>query len=422
VNRNKPERSVREISAITNYPRLLKRYARLLELTSDLVSTLDLGTLLQHIVDAAQELTESEEASLLLYDPQTNQLYFQAATGPLEEEDKQTAIPADQSIAGWIFTHGEPLLLEDAKNDPRFFREVDVLTHFQTRSILGVPLHAKDKTLGVIEVVNKRKGTFQEMDLRLLQSLAAQAAIAIENSRLFQQSDLVAEMVHELRTPLAALTAAAYLMQRPELEVDQRNKLSRTIYGEVQRLNDMTTDFLDLARLESGRMRFIREPVHLEGLIRECLEVIRPQAEAESITLETEIDRSLSPVQGDRNQLKQLLLNFLTNAIKYNHHGGRVRVQLHRKSDELLLAVEDTGRGIPPESLPRIFDRFYRVPDKQASITGTGLGLLISKRIAENHQGKIEVESELGRGSKFTLHLPADRSPETSPHTPKGVL
>lgn len=418
MSRNKSEQSAREKSAITNYPRLLNRYARLLELTSDMVSTLDLGTLLQHIVDAAQELTESEGASLLLYDPQTHLLYFQAATGQLDEEDKQTAVPADQSIAGWIFTHGEPLLVEDAKTDPRFFREVDVLTRFQTRSILGVPLLAKDKTLGVIEVVNKQKDTFQEMDLRLLQSLAAQAAIAIENSRLFQQSDLVAEMVHELRTPLAALTAAAHLMQRPELEVDQRNKLSRTIYGEVQRLNDMTTDFLELARLESGRVRFVREPVLLEGLIRECLEVIRPQAESESITLETEIDRSLSPVQADRNRLKQLLLNLLTNAIKYNHRGGRVRVHLHRKDDELLLTVEDTGRGIPSESLSRIFDRFYRVPDKEASITGTGLGLAISKRIAENHEGRIEVDSEPGRGSKFTLHLPADGSPATSPPAP----
>ena len=406
MNKNKSERSEREISAITNYPRLLKRYARLLELTSDMVSTLDLGTLLQHIVDAAQELTESEEASLLLYDPQTNQLYFQAATGPLDEKDKQTAVPADQSIAGWIFTHGEPLLVEDAKNDPRFFREVDVLTRFQTRSILGVPLLAKDKTLGVIEVVNKRKGTFQEMDLRLLQSLAAQAAIAIENSRLFQQSDLVAEMVHELRTPLAALTAAAHLMQRQELEVDQRNKLSRTIHGEVQRLNDMTTDFLELARLESGRVRFVREPVLLEGLIRECLEVIRPQAESESITLETEIDRSLSPVQADRNRLKQLLLNLLTNAIKYNHRGGRVRVHLHREGDELLLTVEDTGRGIPSESLSRIFDRFYRAEEVSDSTKGAGLGLYLAKAVVEAHGGQIWVDEKVGSGTRICFTLP----------------
>jgi signal transduction histidine kinase len=400
------DRSAREISAITNYPRLLKRYARLLEIASELVSVLDLNTLLQHIVDAAQELTESEGASLLLYDPQTHQLYFQAATGPLNEQEKQTAIPAESSIAGWIFTNNEPLLVEDAKSDPRFFREIDVLTQFKTRSILGVPLHAKDKTLGVIEVVNKLEGTFQEIDLRLLQSLAAQAAIAIENSRLFQQSDLVAEMVHELRTPLAALTAAAHLIQRPELEDDQRDKLSRTMYSEVQRLNEMATDFLDIARLESGRISFVREPIYLEGLIRECLEIIRPQAEAERITLATEIDRSLEPVLGDRNRLKQLLLNLLTNAIKYNHQRGQVLVTLRCEGDELLLSVKDTGKGIPPESLSRVFDRFYRVPDQETGAIGTGLGLAIAQRIAKNHNGIVEVESVLDQGSTFTLRLP----------------
>jgi signal transduction histidine kinase len=412
VSKNKSKRTAREISAIHNYPRLLKKYARLLELNSDLGSTLDLETLLNQIVDAAQELTESEEASLLLYDPQTNHLYFQAATGFLEDEDKQTAVPADNSIAGWIFTHREPLLLEDAKSDPRFFREIDVLTDFKTRSILGVPLITKDKTLGVIEVVNKLVNTFQETDIRLLQSLAAQAAIAIENSRLFQQNDIVAEMVHELRTPLTALTAAAHLMQRSELEDDQREKLFRTISGEVKRLNDMATGFLDLARLESGRMRFVREPIQLEGLIRESLEIIRPQAEAESIALKTKFDRGLPPVNGDRNRLKQLILNLLTNAIKYNRPGGRVRVLLHRQGDEVLMRVEDTGRGIPPESLPKIFDRFYRVPDQEAGIVGTGLGLTIAKRIAETHQGTIEMESKLGEGSTFTLRLPAYRKPD----------
>ena len=263
--------------------------------------------------------------------------------------------------------------------------------------------------MGVIEVVNKRENTFQKTDIRLLQSLAAQAAIAIENSRLFQQNDIVAEMVHELRTPLTALTAAAHLMQRSELEDDQREKLFRTISGEVKRLNDMATGFLDLARLESGRMRFVREPIQLEGLIRESLEIIRPQAEAESITLETKLDRGLSSVNGDRNRLKQLVLNLLTNAIKYNHRGGRVGVFLHVEGDEMLLSVEDTGRGIPPESLPNIFDRFYRVPDQEAGIVGTGLGLTIAKRIAETHQGTIEVESKLGEGSKFTLRLPINR-------------
>jgi signal transduction histidine kinase len=394
-------------TAIRNYPLLLHRYERLLEVTSDLASTLDLRVLLQHIVEAAQESTDSEAASLLLYDGESHQLYFEAASNIAREHLGHHAVPAEDSIAGWVFIHREPLIVADALQDPRFFGEVDIRTSFETRSILGVPLHTKDKTLGVIEAVNKRAGAFDEQDVRLLETLAAQAAIAIENARLFQQSDVVAEMVHELRTPLTALSAAAHMLQRLNIPEDQRLKLSRTVLGEVQRLNGIASDFLELARLESGRRPLLREPVDLGGLVQETLEVVRPQAEAEGVSLATDVDRNLTPIQGDRNLLKQLLLNLLTNAVKYNRRGGTVRVRVSREQAEVILAVSDTGRGIPADSLPHMFERFYRVPDQEGRVLGSGLGLTIAKRIAENHRGRIEVTSEIGRGSVFSVYLPA---------------
>ena len=393
-------------TAIRNYPKLLNRYQRLLELTSDLASTFDLDTLLQRIVVAARELTESEASSLLLYEKQTHSLYFEAATGALVSGVGQRAIPADNSIAGWVFTHGEPIVSQDVINDPRFYREMDALTRFETQSILGVPLRTKDKVLGVIESVNKTEGIFTDEDVQILQTLAAQAAIAIENSQLFLQSDLIAEIVHELRTPLAALTAASHLLQRAELPADQRTKISQTILHEVQRLNDLTTDFLELSRLESGRMRFKREPVHLGGLAQESLEVVRAQAESREIELETEFDASLVPVHGDRKVLKQLLLNLLTNAIKYSQPGAVVTVSLHSEGDEVLMEVRDTGRGISPEDQERLFQRFYRAAEGADDVQGTGLGLVIAKRIAESHEGSISVESALGEGSNFTVRLP----------------
>ncbi|MGH2628808.1 MAG: ATP-binding protein [Anaerolineales bacterium] len=399
----------RDRSAIRNYPLLLRRYGRLLEIISDVVSTHDLESLLRHIVDAAVELTQCEAASLLLHDPKTRHLYFEAATGDIVEQLGRAAVPAENSIAGWVFTHREPLLVNDALGDPRFFREVDLLTEFRTRSVLGVPLLHKGTPLGVIEAVNKKEGGFAEDDVRILQTLAAQSAIAIENSRLFQQNDLISEMVHELRTPLASLTAATHLLQRPDLPGDQRQNLARTIYGEVRRLNEMATDFLDLARLESGRVRFVREPVHLGGLVGEVLELVRLQAETEDVLLISDLDSTLAPVPGDRNRLKQVLLNLLTNAIKYNQRGGKVFIRLARRDDRIELAVQDTGRGIPSESLPHIFERFYRVPEREGRGAGTGLGLAIAKRIVENHQGDIRVESTAGQGSTFTISLP--RSP-----------
>ncbi len=385
---------------------LLKRYDRLLEMTSDLVSTLELSTLLQMIVDGAKELTDSQAAALLLYNPQRNQLYFEAATVPLRSDDTLIAIPPDNSVAGWIFTHREPLLVDDAPGASRFFREVDLIISFRSKSILGVPLRTKGKTIGVIEAVNKLEGDFTEHDKHVLKALAAQAAIAIENTRLFKQSDLVAEMVHELRTPLSALSAAAHLLQRPELEDEQRSKIRQTLFNEVQRLNELSTNFLELSRLESGRVRFEREPVLLEGLVRECIEVMRLQADSVDISLETDIDRTLSPLMGDRNQLKRLLLNLITNAIKYNQKEGWVRISLHRKDDDALLMVSDNGKGIPTESIPNLFNRFYRVPDQEGLISGTGLGLAIAKRIALNHNGTIEVDSEVGEGTTFKVKLP----------------
>jgi signal transduction histidine kinase len=264
----------------------------------------------------------------------------------------------------------------------------------------------------VIEAVNKLQDSFDEHDERVLQALAAQAAIAIENSRLFKQSDLIAEMVHELRTPLSALSAAVHLLQRSELEEEQRRKIGHTIYGEVQRLNEMTTNFLELSRLESGRVHLEREPIYLEGMVRECIEILRIQAEAENIALETDIDRGVPTVSGDRGQLKRLLLNLLTNAIKYTDSGGWVRVSIHSSDGTLQLTVEDNGRGIPADSLPHLFDRFYRVPEQETRTAGTGLGLAIANRIVQAHGGTIEVESVLGKGTKFIVLLPSGGSEE----------
>jgi signal transduction histidine kinase len=399
-----------EVAAIRNCPQVLHRYERLIETASDLVSSLDLSTILDHIVDAAKELTECQSASLLLFDPSSKQLYFEAATFSLPDRRSQLVVPIENSIAGWVFSHGEVALVDDVPQDPRFYAEVYVLTDHQTRSILCVPLHLKQKTLGAIEAINKQEGKFDEDDVRILQAVATQASIAIENNRLFKQSDLIAEMVHELRSPLSALTAACHLLQHPDLKEEHRIKLRQTILNESLRLDTMTGGFLDLARLESGRVHFKREPVHLGGLAEECLEIIRPQADAESITLESSLGTSIAPVTGDRDRLKQLLLNLLTNAIKYNKPGGKVRVRLQSEGNDVLLSVQDTGCGIPAKSLPHIFERFYRVPKEEDHSRGAGLGLAIAKRIAESHQASIEVKSRSGRGSTFTVRVPTQKS------------
>jgi signal transduction histidine kinase len=389
-----------------NNTELLRRYDRLLEMTSELVSTLDIGVLLKLIVDAAEELTDSQAAALLLYNQQRNHLYFEAATEQLRSDDTLIAIPMENSIAGWVFQNKQPLILEDASKDPRFFKEIDIVTSFPATNIIGVPLLTKEKTIGVIEAVNKATG-FDDHDRRVLEALAAQAAIAIENSRLFRQSDMISELVHELRTPLSALSAAVHLLQREDLEGVQRERIRQTIANEVHRLNELATNFLELSRLESGRVRFDKEPVHLEGLLRETYEILRPQADQERISLEAEIQESLAPVMGDRNQLKRMLLNLISNAIKYNQNGGSVLATLSRHDHGVEIRIQDTGVGIPEDQIRNLFHRYYRVPGSDSHFSGTGLGLTIAKRIIQNHSGHINVESKLGEGSTFTVWLPS---------------
>jgi signal transduction histidine kinase len=247
-----------------------------------------------------------------------------------------------------------------------------------------------------------------------LETLAAQAAVAIINARLFQQSDLIAEMVHELRTPLAALTATSHILARADLPIERRLEFISTIREETDRLTRMTTEFLDLAKLESGRARFDRQPFEIGELVHECVAVVIPQADSREIAIHEQMF-GLPPVIGDRGKIKQVLLNLLTNAIKYNREGGHIHVSGQNEAGRLRVAVRDTGKGIPPESLPRIFEKFYRVPDSEGWSQGTGLGLAIAKRIAESHGGKMLVESTVDVGTTFSFTLPLHIEGEPRP-------
>jgi signal transduction histidine kinase len=395
-------------TARRNYPVLLKRMERLMEVSRTLASTLELGKLLRKIIEAAKELTDAEAASIMLFDPSSGELRFEAATNMEEGSVMQgIVIPVEGSIAGWIVTHSEPLVVPDTSRDPRWSQKVDQQTAFVTRSILGVPLVTRDKSIGALEALNKRDGTFTHDDVTTLQTLAAQAAVAIINARLFQQSDQISEMVHELRTPLNSLTASSHLLLRPELPEAKRVELVKTLQKETQRLSQMTTDFLDLAKLESGRMRFAREIFDARELIDECVDVVRQQAAARGITVQAHSAPAPQTLDSDRSKVKQVLLNLLTNAIKYNRENGGIIVTTWVTSDGYYsISVADTGKGIPPDAMAHMFEKFYRVPDSESTATGTGLGLPIAKRIVEALGGEMGVKSTAGVGSTFYFTLP----------------
>jgi two-component system phosphate regulon sensor histidine kinase PhoR len=243
-------------------------------------------------------------------------------------------------------------------------------------------------------------------DQAVLYTLGAQAAVAIENARLFQQSDLIAELIHELRTPLSSIGTAAHLLLKPEITEEQRSHMVEIIQNETFRLSEMASSYLDLARLESGRAQFNPEPFDFIALLDECVLVMRTKATEKGLSLEVVVPDSLPQLKADRNKIKQVILNLLSNAIKYNRPSGSILVTISTGEDELCIAVRDSGMGIPPDSLSHMFEKFYRAPGSEHLAPGTGLGLSICKFIIEAHRGHIDVESQAGSGTTFTVHLP----------------
>jgi len=414
-------RTTRETDALTPND-LLLHYKRIIDISNYLSSTYDQGTLLKRIVAAAKELIHTEAASILLLDEATGQLRFAIASNIKASEMDDIIVPLEGSIAGWIVTHGEPRVIEDLSNEDNHFRGVDSRIGFQSINLLGVPMRSHKRVIGVMQAMNKLNGKrFTDNDIVTLRTLASQAAIAIENARLFQQSDFIAEMVHELRTPLMALKASTSLLARPDLPEAKRTDIVQTMRSETERLIDLTDDFLNVARLESGRVQLTVSQFDLLELLRETIDVVRPQAEQKNIQMM--VGEGTFTAEADRGKVKQVLLNLLTNAIKYNRNDGHIYIYceatLESEHPFILVAVRDTGYGISREHQKNMFQKFYRVPTTENIARGTGLGLTICKHIVEGHGGRIWLESEEDIGSTFLFTIP--RIEASEPAATAGV-
>ncbi|MCA9923469.1 MAG: GAF domain-containing sensor histidine kinase [Anaerolineales bacterium] len=409
MHENMPERVTTE----TISPEHLKR---LLEISARLSSTLQLDELLALVMEVATELTHTETASILLVDRDTGQLHFAASTDNVVPENIE--VPLDNSIAGWVVRHGRSLILGDVQGDTRFYNNVDKNLEFVTRSMLAVPLTTSQGVIGALEVLNKEGNLpYTGQDVALMESLASQSAVAILNAHLFNQSDLLAEIMHEIKTPLMAITSASELMTRPDFPVDKHGELIGMINRESKRLSKMTRDFLDFARLESRRIRLARLPVDVRTVIMDVVHISESQATERGIAIEADLPAHLPDSDsewrliGDSDRLKQIVLNLVSNAVKYNVDNGRVTILAKVTDNEVVLDVADTGNGIEPQDMEHLFERFYRIPGSEGQ-EGTGLGLSVAKKLVEEHNGRIEVSSTIGVGTTFTISLPLTNEPE----------
>lgn len=395
---------------------------RLLEIGRILSSNLDLPSLLQSIVAVASEITDSQGASILLYDPTARVLRFEALPPGQNPALKKITVPVDSSVAGWVFSKASPLIINDARADPRIYREVDRQIHFQTRSILGVPLVVKQEPIGVLEAVNKFGAQdYTEADQTALETLAAQAAIAIENARLLaklqeanqelmrldrMKSDFIAIASHELRTPLGLILGHATFLT--ELVDEQYQDQIEVIVRSAERLKTIVEDLARISHQEEGQSRVRHRPFSMSLLVQSLVDSSRELAREKKIEFDCDTP-SGDPltVDGDRDKIEIALTNLIRNALIFTDEGGQVGVKAEGSEDYVKVFVVDSGIGIPASSIDRVFQRFYQV---ESHLTrkhgGMGLGLSIAKAMVEMHHGQIWCESKEGVGSLFCVMLP----------------
>jgi two-component system phosphate regulon sensor histidine kinase PhoR len=224
--------------------------------------------------------------------------------------------------------------------------------------------------------------------------------------------DFIANISHEFKTPLTAIQGFAETLLGGALEDDQnRRRFLEIIREHALRLGRLTDDLLKLAQIEAGQMQRETQPVTVAGIIGPCMEVARIRAEQKGLSLEAEYDSKLPVLFGDARSYQEILQNLLDNAIRYTSAGGQIRVKAVAEKSNIVISVADTGIGIPKADQDRIFERFYRADAARSRESGgTGLGLSIVKHLVEAHGGRIRVESEVGQGSTFYVHLPLDRN------------
>ncbi len=395
---------------------------RLAEISTVLNSTLELETLLGKIMDAAAEITDAEGGSVLLWDDVRRELRFTATnTGQAGKGFIGQIVPLTGSIAGTAMTENRIVQVDDAASDPRHFSGVDEAKDFETRSLLAVPMKSKDRMIGVLEVVNKRRLPWTADDHHYLSILAAQAAVAIEGAQLVAalqkanaelseldklKNDFIAIASHELRTPLGVILGyASFLHETSKGAVNEH--VSKVLNSALQ-LRGIIEQLTNLRYLQQREAELQRVPTPLSQLLEEARHDILDMASAkghqlEIIPAQDDITLSVDPVR-----VVMALTNILNNAVRFSPDGGSITMRTDIRDGEVWISVTDTGIGIAEDQLERVFDKFYQVEDHMTrTYGGLGIGLSIARALIEAHGGRIWASSPgLNRGATFTVSLP----------------
>lgn len=426
---------------------------KLLELGQLMNSTLELKQVLDIAMEQVIKFVGAERGFILLVDVATGKVWgeamYQIDRAALEaafsgrEGGNQAEI--SKTIVENVLTTKQPVISYNAMEDPRFASRQSVQFH-NLRSVLCVPLLVRDKLLGVIYLDNRLKtGVFSEEHLQMLQAFSNQAAIALENARLYEnlrrsleerlrlqdelhkqetrrlameeanrlKSDFIGFVAHELRNPLTTIRGYVQTILSDTdhtLDEETKQEFYRAIEADADRLLDMINELLDVSRLEAGRplTLAIRE-VDIRAILERLVNRYRYYkfyTDRHQLVLDV-ADDVPNTIEADEDKLTMIFSNLISNALKYSPQGGEVRITARKEADTLVVQVKDQGVGMTQEECARLFRPYERLEREEIrNIQGTGLGLYLVKHLVDLHRGTISVESAPGQGSTFTVRLP----------------
>ncbi len=425
----------------------LERLTALREIDHAITSVFDVRVSLNILLSHAKTLLGVDAATVLELNPARSALEYGAEIGFRTRLAETTEVKLSESYAGTAAREQRLVHIPNLANDPKNFLPADFLIGEGLVSYYGMPLIVKGTVVGVMEVFHR---SFLERDqdwLDFFSSLAGQAAIAIDNARLFDhlqrsnielehrvtertaelnrtnaeleranraKDEFLANMSHELRTPLNSilgLSESLLEQRRDPLSDHQKNSL-QIIESSGRHLLELINDVLDLSKIEAGMLDYYPQVVDVDALCRSSLAFVKEQATRKFINITYVKEDTMSEIYADPRRLKQILVNLLTNAVKFTPAHGQVTLQVKAdvEQDLVQFSVIDTGIGIAPEDLGRLFTPFVQVDSNlNRQFEGTGLGLALVQKLTDLHGGSVQVESEVGAGSRFTINLPWGR-------------
>lgn len=394
------------------------------DVSKQVTTVLDLDTLLPQLVEQVRSTFNYYHVSVFVYDPDRDLIQLRAASGEAGKrmlaEGRSFTLDRTTGVVALAAGRRKYHLVNDVS---------EAKTHIynphlpDTNAELALPMLVGDVLIGVLDLQAKEAFRFHDEDIALMTTLAEQIAIAVRNAQLFEQvqsaldkaeqansvkSHFLASMSHELRTPLNAIINFTKFMLKEKMgpiNERQAEALDKVKTSGVHLLN-LINDVLDISKIESGTLHLIvEENVDVSALIDRAIGTAQALLENKPVELHTRIQPDIPPIIGDKQRILQILFNVISNACKFTEQGS-ITVDAHVEQGQIIIAIEDTGPGIPARDHAAVFEAFKQTETGLRKGSGTGLGMPISRRLAEAHGGQLLMESEEGKGSRFSLVLP----------------